>query len=165
MTTDSHWKHEAERLWDTYRIVLFADWSYVQQSHELGWGEWVYVLGNDDDCYLFSRPGPLQCVDYFHGNVDGYVCGQMWDEEMVLAKNMINVGGWIERAVTDIQRRFKTSVRATQMMKGRLLPGRLCGDQGIARLVASYMPYKKARLQRVNLYAGPQGNLVSRSQR
>ena len=150
MTTDSHWKHEAERLWDTYRIVLFADWSYVQQSHELhplAWEQWVYVLGNDDDCYLFSRPGPLQCVDYFRGSVHGYVSGEMVDEEVVLAKYMIKLGGWIERAVTRFQRRFRTRVRAFQMMNGRLLPGRLRGDQGIARLVASYMPYAKASLQ------------------
>ena len=145
MPTDAHWKREAERLYDTYDIVMFADWSHFQE-----WNEWVYVLGCED--YEFFRPRPLQQVDYFHGKIGGYVMGQMSDEENVEAKEMINLGGWIERAVTDIQRRFRTRVRASQIMHGRLLPDPLCSDQGIARLVASYMPYEKASLQRVNLY-------------
>ena len=146
MPTDAQWKREAERLWDTYRIVMLADRSVGPPGWgSLGWKEWVYVLGCDR--FHFSRPGPLQCIDYFHGKVCGYVMAQMSDEENVRAKEMISLGGWVERAVTDIQRRFRTRVRATQMMNGRLLPDPLCGFQHIARSVASYMPYEKASLQ------------------
>ena len=147
MPTDAQWKREADRLYDKHDIVMFADWSYFQV-----WNKWVYVLGCDD--YDFFRPRPLQQVDYFHGKIDGYVMGQMSsdEEENVEAKEMINLEGWTELAVTHIQRRWRTRVRASQITHGRLLPDPLCSDQGIARLVASYVPYEKASLQRVNLY-------------
>jgi len=139
MPTDAHWKRKAEWLYDTYDIVMFADWSHFQEWRN----KWVYVLGCED--YAFFRPGPLQEVDYFHGKISGYVMGQMTDDQDVEAKEMINLGGWIERAVIDIQRRFRsrfwTRVRASHIMQLRLLPNPFCSDEGIARLVASYMPY------------------------
>jgi len=147
MATDSPWKREALRLWDTYHIVMFADCSLWEESEDDLYGiadKLVYVLDHENETYDFTHAGPFQSVDYFHGTHDGYVTGQMDDDEEVYAKDMINVGGWIERAVTRFQRRLRTRVRAFQIMNLRLLPRRLLGDQGIARLVASYMPYEMA---------------------
>lgn len=54
--------------------------------------------------------GPIQRIDYFHGEIGGYVSAQMMDrnETNVLAKNMIELNGWVERAVTHLQRLFRS---------------------------------------------------------
>ena len=115
------------------------DTSVIGEPASPFWRTWVYVLDHKNK--LHFEPGPFQEVEYFHGEVFGYIMAQMTGEVNVRAKDMMNLSGWFVRAVTRFQQLFRNRVRATQMIMGRLLPGQiLCGHRGLARLVASYMP-------------------------
>ena len=51
-------------------------------------------------------------IEYFHGEFEGYAIAKMYDRNKtdVLAKDMIKLNGWVERAVTHVQRLFRSRI-------------------------------------------------------
>ena len=103
MPANALWKKQARQLWHDERIALATDNSLLIDG-------WVYVINHE--LYGHPDPGPIQRIDYFHGEFEGYVIAQMCDrnETDVLAKDMIKLTGWVERAVTHIQRLFRSRI-------------------------------------------------------
>ena len=90
-------------MWPDERIALAADNSLLID-------DCVYVINHE--LYGHHDPGPIQRNDYFHGEFQGYVIAQMYDRKKTdaLAKDKINLNGWVQRAVTHIQRFFRNRI-------------------------------------------------------
>ena len=66
--------------------------------------------------YGFSTP--IQEVDYFHGEIDGYVIAEMCCDEIdVRALDMLHANGCFAKAVRYIQRLFRTRRDALQIIE------------------------------------------------
>lgn len=115
------------------------------------------VLGRDDtllhdDGYVFvvdhssyDLPAPIQQIDYFHGQHDGYVIAQMaYDKSDVYAHDMVHLRGCFANAVRYIQRIFKAKQAIQRLFitiqAARLLPKQLGRYPVIVYDIAKYLP-------------------------
>ena len=116
-----------------------------------------FVLGRDDsllhdDAHVFvvdhtsyDLPSPIQQIDYFHGEHDGYVIAQMYyDKSDVYAHDMVHLRGCFANAVRYIQRIFKAKQAIQRLFitiqAARLMPKQLGRHPVIVYEIAKYLP-------------------------
>ena len=115
------------------------------------------VLGRDDtllhdDGYVFvvdhrsyDLPAPIQQIDYFHGQQDGYVIAQLaYEKSDVCAHEMVHMRGCFANAVRYIQRIFKAKQAIQRLFitiqSARRLPKQLGRYPVIVYDIAKYLP-------------------------
>ena len=139
-----------------------ATWSRPTEAQRCGialrvWRQSGGVLGRDDTllhdhCYVFvvdhrsyDLPAPIQQIDYFHGQQDGYVIAQLDYEKCdVCAHEMVHMRGCFANAVRYIQRIFKAKQAIQRLFimiqAARLLPKQLGRYPLIVYDIAMYLP-------------------------
>ena len=107
-------------------------------------GDYVFVV----DHSFYDLPTPIQQIDYFHGQHDGYVIAQLvCDKTDVYAHDMVHLRAYFANAVRYIQRFFKAeqAIKAirrlfTMIQARRLLPKQFGRYPLIVYDIAMYLP-------------------------
>ena len=109
------WCQESQRLYEDHRIFLLGDCTLTRNDQFM----WVFV--RESDLGFFSGES-LQQIDYFHGvgNWGNLVTATMIGDGEEYAYNMINLTGWVSRAIVKFQRQFRTRRRAKKLTSNRL---------------------------------------------
>ena len=130
----SQWQDFALQLWNEHRLVITRD------SHNLEDGDFVFVVNHTARKDL---EGPIQEVDYFHGEINGWVIAQLCYRKIdVYATEMLHLNGRCAKAMRYIQRLFRAWRRVRQIYRaiaaGRLLPMKI--SPRIMHEIATWVP-------------------------
>jgi hypothetical protein len=120
------WPSEAQRQATGLRLYHRGDCVIGRDDHVLYDSDVVFVV----DHTAYKLPTPIQKVNYFHSEMDGYVIAQMYYDEIdVRAYDMLHTNGCFAKAMRSIQRLFRARQRLfrarqifTTLQARRLLP-------------------------------------------
>ena len=131
----SQWQDFALQLWNEHQLVITRDSQHLED------GDFVFVVNHTARKDL---EGPIQEVDYFHGEINGWVIAQLCYRKIdVYASEMLHLNGRCAKAMRYIQRLFRAWRRVRQIYRaiaaGRLLPKSVSTSQ-IMHDIATWLP-------------------------